>query len=210
VDWVTASALATAGGTLVLAVATFASVRSANRSARLTEQSLLAATRPLLMPTRPQDEAVKVGFMDEKWFRIEGGGAAAENGDSAVYLAVAVRNAGNGIAVLHGWRFYEERPTGDEPDHPPLESFTRLTRDLYISAGENGFWQGTFRDPTSEEYARARARIASGRDFTVDILYGDQFGGQRMVTRFTLRPRAEGAYYATVGRHWHVDGPTPR
>jgi hypothetical protein len=32
-DWVTISALATAGGTLILAVATFASVRSANRAA---------------------------------------------------------------------------------------------------------------------------------------------------------------------------------
>ena len=34
-DWVTISSLATAGGTLVLAVATFSSVRSANRSARV-------------------------------------------------------------------------------------------------------------------------------------------------------------------------------
>jgi len=33
-DWVTISALATAGGTLILAVSTFASVRSANRAAR--------------------------------------------------------------------------------------------------------------------------------------------------------------------------------
>jgi hypothetical protein len=31
-----------------------------------------------------------------------------------------------------------------------------------------------------------------------------------MITRFTLRSRAEGGYYATVGRHWHVDGPSPR
>src|ERR1039457_6034019 len=40
-DWVTISSLATAGGTLVLAVATFSSVRSANRSARVAERSLL-------------------------------------------------------------------------------------------------------------------------------------------------------------------------
>ena len=37
-DWVTISSLATAGGTLVLAVATFSSVRSANRSARVAER----------------------------------------------------------------------------------------------------------------------------------------------------------------------------
>ena len=40
-DWVTISSLATAGGTLVLAMATFASVRSANQSARVAERSLL-------------------------------------------------------------------------------------------------------------------------------------------------------------------------
>ena len=48
-DWVTISALSTAGGTLVLAGAAFASVRSANRAARVAEQSLLVNLRPLLV-----------------------------------------------------------------------------------------------------------------------------------------------------------------
>jgi hypothetical protein len=64
-DWVTISALATAGGTLVLAGATFASVRSANRAARVAEESLLAGMRPLLMPSRPEDAPIKVMFVDE-------------------------------------------------------------------------------------------------------------------------------------------------
>jgi hypothetical protein len=59
-DWATISALATAGGTVVLAGATFASVRSANRSARLAEVSLMAGLRPLLLPSRLQDEPQKV------------------------------------------------------------------------------------------------------------------------------------------------------
>ncbi len=50
-DWVTISALATAGGTLVLAVATFSSVRSSNRSARVAERALMAGLRPVLMPS---------------------------------------------------------------------------------------------------------------------------------------------------------------
>jgi hypothetical protein len=54
-DWATISALATAGGTLVLALATFGSVRSANRAARLAERSLRAGLRPLLMPSRLED-----------------------------------------------------------------------------------------------------------------------------------------------------------
>ncbi len=51
-DWVTISSLATAGGTLVLAVATFSSVKSANRSARTAERALLAGVKPLLVTSQ--------------------------------------------------------------------------------------------------------------------------------------------------------------
>src|ERR1700692_4305776 len=61
-DWVTISALATAGGTLVLAVATFSSVRSANRAARAAERSLLAGLRPVLLASRLQDAPHKGAF----------------------------------------------------------------------------------------------------------------------------------------------------
>ena len=43
-DWTTVAALATALGTLVLAIATFASVRSSNRSIRLAEASMQIGT----------------------------------------------------------------------------------------------------------------------------------------------------------------------
>jgi hypothetical protein len=88
-DWVTISALATAGGTLVLALATFASVRS-----------LLAGLRPVLMQSRPDDPAQKVGFADERWFHVAGSGGVAEAADDALYLAIALRNAGSGIAAV--------------------------------------------------------------------------------------------------------------
>jgi hypothetical protein len=63
-DWVTISSLATAGGTLVLAVATFSSVKSANRSARVAERSLLAGVRPVLIPSREDDPVQHVRFGD--------------------------------------------------------------------------------------------------------------------------------------------------
>ena len=47
-------------GTLVLAVATFSAVRSANAAARTAERSLQVGLRPLLMPARPEDPAEKV------------------------------------------------------------------------------------------------------------------------------------------------------
>jgi hypothetical protein len=63
-DWQTISSLATAGGTLVLAVATFSAVRSSNRSARVAERSLLAGIRPLLLPSRFDDPTHKVLWHD--------------------------------------------------------------------------------------------------------------------------------------------------
>ena len=102
-DWVTISALATAGGTLVLAGATYGSVRSANRAARVAEQSLLTSLRPLLIPSKLEHPQQKIGFMEGKWVVAPGGGGVAEVGEDAVYLAISIRNAGSGIAVLHGW-----------------------------------------------------------------------------------------------------------
>ena len=78
IDWTTVADLSTGFGTLVLAVATFASVRSANRTARLTERSLQADLRPLLLPSRFQDVDEKVGFADGRWFKIPGGRGFAE------------------------------------------------------------------------------------------------------------------------------------
>ena len=83
-DLASIASLATAGGTLVLAVATFAAVRSANRAARAAEQSLLVGLRPLLVPSRLQDETQKVMFGDGKWLQIPGGRATlhpVEGGD---------------------------------------------------------------------------------------------------------------------------------
>lgn len=208
-DWTSISALATGGGTLVLAAATFASVRSANRTARAAERSLLAGLRPLLMQGRLEDPPQKVGFADQHFVRLPGGGAAAEATDDAVYLAMAVRNAGNGLAILHGWMFYPDRmlsPAG----HADVDDFHRLTRDLYIAPSDSGFWQGTFRDPTSDEYREARRMIEARQPFAIDVLYGDHEGGQRVISRFAVMPRSDGDWIAAVGRHWNIDRPDPR
>lgn len=209
-DWATISALATAGGTLVLAGATFASVRSANRAARVAEQSLLAGLRPLLIPSRLEDPSQTVTFMEGNALAVPGGGGVAAVGDGAVYLAISLRNAGSGVAVLHGWHLWPERRLGR--DGPlPAEEFTRLTRDLYIPVRDTGFWQGSFRDPASAEFAAAKRAIEARQPMSVDILYGDFEGGQRVITRFGLLPREDGdGLLAVVVRHWNVDRSDPR
>jgi hypothetical protein len=207
-DWVTISSLATAGGTLVLAVATFASVRSANQAARVAERSLMANLRPLLLTSRPGDPDQKVHFADDHWLMVPGGGAAAEATDQGVYLAISVRNVGSGIAVLHGWQLIPERGSG-ATDVPDIDGFHRLTRDLYVPVGDVGFWQGVLRDPAAPEFATARELIRARRPFTLDILYGDHEGGQRVVSRFGMTIRGD-AWIPAAGRHWNIDRPDPR
>ena len=209
-DWVTISALATAAGTLVLALATFAAVRSANRSARVAERALLAGLRPMLMPSRFQDTSQKIGYMDSHWLQLPGGHAVAEASEDVVWLAISVRNVGTGIAVMHGWRFQPELALSRAGEHPSPDEFIRLTRDLYVAPGEVGVWQGTFRDPTTAGFETAKTVADDHQPFTVEILYGDVEGGQRMVTRFALTPRSDEGWISAVSRHWYIDMPEPR
>jgi hypothetical protein len=211
-DWVTISSLATAGGTLVLAAATFASVRSANRAARVAEQSLLVGNRPLLIPSRPEDTPLKVSFADDHYVLTPGGGGTAEATDSEIYLTISVRNVGSGIAVLHGWR---HEPTSDvaqlaRSPRPGDDSFRRTTRDIYVAPGDVAFWQGAVRDPADPEFDELRARITARERVFIDLLYGDHQGGQRVISRFSLLPRGDDEWFAVVSRHWNVDRPDPR
>jgi hypothetical protein len=217
--WTTIAELATALGTLILAVATFSAVRSANLSARVAQRALLEGMRPVLMPSRREDPTLKVNFGDRKFVQIPGGGAAGEVGggdgslggaDCVVYLAVGLRNVGNGIAVLHGWRFYPEWHRDDE--HSPLEEFRRQSRDLYIPVADIGFWQGAFRDTDDPQYQEARSVIEARDPWTVELLYGDHEGGQRVISKFTMLARrdSDSAWFASVSRHWNVDRPDPR
>src|SRR3984893_11253072 len=75
---------------------------------------------------------------------------------------------------------------------PPLDSFRRLTRDLYIAAGDVGFWQGAFRDHSEPEFADVRGWIMAPERIIIDLLYGDHQGSQRVVRRFSLRTRGDG------------------
>jgi hypothetical protein len=207
-DWASVASLATALGTLVLAVATFASVRSANRAARAAEQSLLAGLRPLLVASRLHDDAQKVMFVDGKWVMVPGGRATAQAEEGVIYLTMSVRNVGRGIGVVHSWHFYPDWGPG-VPD-PVLEEFHRQSRDIYVPAGDIGFWQGAFRDEADPQYDDACKAVTSRSQITVDLLYGDSEGGQRVVTRFGLQPAGDEGWLISVNRHWNIDRPDPR
>jgi hypothetical protein len=184
VDWTTVSSLATAGGTLVLAVATFAAVRSANRSARISQRSFEIGLRPILATSRLEDPPQKVMFRDRHWVKLQGGRAVVEAVDGVVYLAMMVRNVGNGMAIIEAWEPFAGQLKTEDP-WGSLEDFRPQTRALWIAPNDVAFWQGALRDESDELQRSITAAVAEGA-VTVDLLYSDPEGGNRTVSRFSL------------------------
>jgi hypothetical protein len=207
VDW---PSLATAAGTLVLAVATFSAVRSSNRSARIAEAALQEQRRPLLAPSRLEDPKQKIMFLEGNWVNASGGRGVVEHTDGIVYLAISLRNVGSGIAVCQGWAV---RPgsgaTQAIPTHAPLEDFHLQSRDLYVPAGDIGMWQGALRNPEDPVRAEVVEAIETGQTITVELLYSDQVGRQRTISRFGLVP-ANDTRLVNLNRHWYLDWDGPR
>jgi hypothetical protein len=210
-DWTTISALATGAGTLVLAIATFGSVKSSNRAARVAERALMAQQRPVLAPSRDDDPPERIMFGDRHWVTVTGHGAAFEAVDDRVYLALPLRNIGLGIAVLHGWIVRVGNIQSSDEQPPDLGEFRRQIRDLYVPAGDTGFWQGAIRDPADSAHDEILAAARNGDPVVVLLLYGDHEGGQRTIARFTIVPDDEGeGLISSVGRYWNVDRDDPR
>jgi hypothetical protein len=208
--------VATAGGTLVLAIATFASIRSSNRSARVAERSLLAAQRPVLIPSRDDDPRELVRFGDGEVLEVSGHGGRLELREDRLYAVLSLRNGGAGLAVIHGWHV-QAGPSTSEMRAPAPEAFRRQLRDLYIPPQSTGFWQGAIRERDDPDYAALRAAAEQRGRAMVDLLYGDYEGGQRAVVRFGIwagRPEEgedrAGEGRADVLRYWNVDGEDPR
>jgi hypothetical protein len=215
-DWSTIASLATAGGTLVLAAATFSSVRFGQRSARIAERStaiaersLLLGLRPVLVPSHATDPPETVRFGDGRMVRVDGGMAAVERDGENYYLLIPLRNVGNGLAVLQAWRLDARRPELDTPHADPAEHRPQ-TRDLYVSAGDTGFWQGAIREPDDPFREGLREGFLAGGMLTVDLLYGDHEGGQLTISRFILTREEDGRWRPGVVRHWTLEGTDPR
>ena len=207
-DWVTISSLATAGGTLVLAIATFSSVRSANRSARVAERALLVGQRPVLITTHEDDPDQTARFGDGMLIEVSGHGGTIELARENLYLAIGLRNGGSGLALIHGWRIEVSDQTGNRP--PSVDEFRRQQRDIYIPPGETGYWQGAIRDRSDPYYDEIRSAMRAGARVSVDLIYGDYEGGQRTITRIGLTTDDDRGYRAEIGRYWNIDGIDPR
>jgi hypothetical protein len=201
VDWVSIAGVATAAGTLVLAVATFGATRSANRAARIAEETLQAGLRPALVPSRPDDPPEEVSWGDEHTVTMPGGSGWVEEYEGRVYLAMSLRNVGAGLAVLRGYRVTIGRPSASAP-HGEEDDFRSQQLDLYVPAGDVSYWQSGFRDP-ADPWLPALLKAVAEQDFIgLEVLYTDHRGGQATITRFALRPSETPTRRPRVMRHW--------
>ena len=212
-DWATIASFATALGTLVLAFATFAAIRSSNRSARIAERSFEVNLRPVLVTSRLEDPIQKIRWIDDHWAQLAGSQASVELVDGNIYLAISLRNVGPGLAVTIGWAaLVGYRPSADYPHADPAD-FRTQTRDLYIAPGDIGFWQSAIRESDDPDYPGLRQCIQREEPFTIELVYGDHEGGQRTITRFGMIPRRvddDTKWFPAVARHWNLDRPDPR
>ena len=89
------------------------------------------------------------------------------------------------------------------------------SRDLYIPAGDVGLWQGAIRERSDPGYDEVAQAIFRREPITLELMYSDQVGAQRTITRYTLVPiRRDDADDVTrlisTARHWYLDRAGPR
>ena len=218
VDW---AGWGTSIGTLVLAGATFAAIRSSNqaarsaeRSARLAERSLLATLRPLLIVAQREDPGHEIQFADGRVLDMKPGEALFRPEGEVIYLALPLRNVGTGIAHLRGYRLEPEMqdrvradPLGPARHRrgdpaPDPATFADQQRDLYVPPGDTGFWQAALRDPVDPVFKDTEQAHRSRGRLMVDVLYGDLEDGQPTVTRFVLLPGPDETWRCDTTHHW--------
>jgi hypothetical protein len=203
-DWSTIASLATAGGTLVLAVATFASVRSANRAARVAERSLQIGLQPVLVPTRAEDPPERVTFREGVVFQVAGGTAAVEERDGGYFVVVPLRNVGSGLAVLRAGHLSLAPEIAPDTPKPDLGAFRMLQRDLYVPPSDRGFWQIGIREPTDPLWPAVEGAVRDRIRMLASLLYSDHLGGHRIVSQFALFPLEDGTWFCSVVRHFGI------
>lgn len=224
VDWVTVSSLATAGATLVVAVATFASVRSSIRVARNAERALQVGLRPVLFPSPLGTPNQIVRWGDDHYGFVGGRHALLEERGGIVYLAMPIRNVGSGIALMHGWRIGPfAHPTELSANipmdqrraavvRPDVNEFRAQGIDIYVPPGDENMWLGAIRTADDPDRATVERALAAHESLFIDLMYGDQEGGQRTISRFVVSqdPADPDAWMCGVVRHWYLDREDPR
>lgn len=140
----------------------------------------------------------KVLWGDDHWTKLTGAEPGVEVTDDVVYLALPLRNAGAGLAVLQGW--FPQMTPRNLQTHPAPDDFRPQARDLYVSPSDVGFWQGALRDRADAMFDALAGLINQREMFAIDLLYSDHEGGQRTISRFTVTPTGRKHRLDLLGR----------
>ena len=127
-------------------------------------------------------------------------------------LALATFASGSGC-IMNQNASLEEMKAEDQTTRPDPDSFRPQTRELYSPPRDLSFWQAAIRTLDDPDRARVETALAGGPDpLLIDLLYGDQEGGQRTISRFSITryPGADDEWSASVVNHWYLDRDGPR
>ena len=219
--WGTWAEVGTALGTLGLAGATFSSVRSSSRTARIAERALLASQRPVLAPSGPgrsrrsgavrgraglrpprRQTARRTSRAGSSTWPSRSATLGRESRCSRAYHL----QAESADHVARDPKGVARHRRGDTP--PGITSFAPQQRDLLISTGRVGFWQAALRDPGAPLFAATAEALDTAGRITVDILYGDHEGGQPTITRLVLLPDDASVWRCDATRYWNLQPAT--
>ena len=78
-----------------------------------------------------------------------------------------------------------------------------------------GLWQGAIRDANDPSHREVADAVRRREPVAVELLYSDQVGGQRTISRFSLVPFAreeddQVSWMVSGTRHWYLDRAGPR
>jgi hypothetical protein len=163
----------------------------------------------LLVPSLHDDPDQKVAWGGAHAVRLSGGRAIAEHECGVIYLAIGLRNVGAGLGLLHGWYPTPGWVHASDP-RAELDAFLTLVLDLYIPSGGAGSWESALRDESDPLHGEFVRVLTERRPFRIDLLYGDQDGGQRTISRGLVLPASDGGWYSRIARHFNVDRADPR
>ena len=177
----------------------------------------------MLFASRAHDTLQKVRWGDGHWAALPAGRAILQEEGGVVYMAMSLQNVGTGTAVILGWRVDSgqiinpnatrvemlEQPQMVRPDPG---TFRPQTRDLYSPPHDLSFWQAAIRTRDDPDRARVEAALAGHEMLLIDLLYGDQEGGQRTISRFSITkyPGSDTEWFPAVVNHWYLDRDGPR
>jgi hypothetical protein len=119
-----------------------------------------------------------------------------------------------GLGVCQAW-FVRPGIQRRVDEHAQEDQFRTQLRDLYIPGGNVGLWQGAIRDANDPQHGEIASAIARREPLSIELLYSDQVGGQRTISRFSLTPFApedgdDISWVLSGNRHWYLDGAGPR